>query len=220
MVQSGKSVSPGPSYRPRRGSSRFTAWKSPEQFSIVVRATTRVAFKVQRQKKGSYWSTGRTRFVASRFCSGRPEEQARRRTARLFSYSCHLTQSSELGLLISYDHAPCNVRGQIASIQRAPIGNGIARISHTFDGYVFCRHGHGPCVRKERCQWLEGSEATGIGSLPYPASPRIDAQESIKRTRSIEGRPMDLTLLLPSLFLLALIGMGLMFAFVAGCDRV
>jgi hypothetical protein len=31
---------------------------------------------------------------------------------------------------------------------------------------------------------------------------------------------MDLTLLLPSLFLLALIGMGLMFAFVAGCDRV
>lgn len=31
---------------------------------------------------------------------------------------------------------------------------------------------------------------------------------------------MDLTFWLPGLFLLGLIGMGLMFAFVAGCDRV
>jgi len=31
---------------------------------------------------------------------------------------------------------------------------------------------------------------------------------------------MDLTVWLPSLFFLGLIGMGLMFAFVAGCDRV
>ena len=31
---------------------------------------------------------------------------------------------------------------------------------------------------------------------------------------------MNLTVWLPGLFLLGLVGMGLMFAFVAGCDRV
>jgi hypothetical protein len=31
---------------------------------------------------------------------------------------------------------------------------------------------------------------------------------------------MELTVWLPALFLLGLIGMGLMFAFVTGCDRV
>jgi hypothetical protein len=31
---------------------------------------------------------------------------------------------------------------------------------------------------------------------------------------------MNLTLWLPGLFLLGMLGMGLMFAFVAGCDRV
>jgi hypothetical protein len=31
---------------------------------------------------------------------------------------------------------------------------------------------------------------------------------------------MDLMIWLPSLFLLGLVAMGLMFAFVAGCDRV
>jgi hypothetical protein len=33
-------------------------------------------------------------------------------------------------------------------------------------------------------------------------------------------KAMELTLWLPGLFLLGLVGMGLMFAFVAGCDRV
>jgi hypothetical protein len=37
-------------------------------------------------------------------------------------------------------------------------------------------------------------------------------------SRAMEA--MDLTVWLPSLFFLGLIGMGLMFAFVAGCDRV
>jgi hypothetical protein len=40
------------------------------------------------------------------------------------------------------------------------------------------------------------------------------------RNYSIRISTMDLTVWLPALFLLGLAGMGLMFAFVIGCERV
>jgi hypothetical protein len=44
----------------------------------------------------------------------------------------------------------------------------------------------------------------------------------VQRRASVESmeEAMNLTLWLPGLFLLGMLGMGLMFAFVAGCDRV
>ena len=62
----------------------------------------------------------------------------------------------------------------------------------------------------------------GAASLAGMIFALLGALRFIRRSRfcATPERAMNLILWLPGLFLLGMIGMGVMFAFVAGCDRV